>query len=108
MSYIPDFRHEEGKLTKEDRLYYEGYKAGLEDAKQFFYNTDVYDATDEEKKVMEDPNTIECFEDWCEQGKVDFILSLFESGKVYENVELKDANPPMYNLCGKNSLTKGK
>lgn len=95
MSYIPDYRGEENEkhLKKADKMYLLGYRAAIEDAKSFFDNTDVYECTESEDKVLQDARG--CFDDWMEREETEQVLALFESGD-YENLDLKDHNKSPY------------
>ena len=87
MSYIPDYRGEEGKLTEKDRAFWEGYKAASEDACTAIDNA-VADGWLAENAAEELKMFIDCSE-------TEMILAIFE-GPDYENIELKDGNPPLY------------
>lgn len=106
MSYIPDYRgaDNEKHLTEKDRAFLLGYRAAKENAKNFFDNLDVYEVTEEEEKVLNEAS--ECFSDWMDGEERMQVLSIFE-GDEYENIELTDKNPKLYNIergeCDENS-----
>lgn len=93
MTYIPDFRKETNKLNEKDKEFIAGYRCAIEDAKTFFDNTDVYEASEAEEKVLQEAKG--CFEDWMEMEETEVVLSLFESGD-YEDLDLVDGNEPLY------------
>ena len=72
-----------------------GYRAAIEDAKAFFYNTDIYEATPEEAAVLESEDARECFADWMRMQETETVCSIFEQDE-YIDVELTDGNPPLY------------
>ena len=95
MSYIPDYRKETDRLSDEDKAFIAGYRAAMQDAASFFDNTEVYEATKEEAKVLCEAK--ECFEDWTDMQEIQTVCSLFDNADYLpEDLELTDANEPLY------------
>lgn len=97
MSYIPDFRGEENEklLNETDKAFLTGYRAAIEDAKGVFANLEVYEVTEDEKKVLDEFSG--CFNDWCEMEEIETVCGIFDGADYLgEDYVLKDANNNPY------------
>ena len=106
MSYIPDYRSEDNEkhLTESDRVFLQGYRAGLEDAQECVKNlvSESGDEDDASGKFLEELKTqLDC-ED------VGMTCAIFDNaGYIPEEVDIKDVREPLYkNTKGARALAE--
>jgi hypothetical protein len=96
MSYFPDYRHETDKLNDVDKAFINGYRKAMEDAMCFFDNENYNDALSIEKEISAKIQAR--LEGWMEGEETVTVMALFnEADYLPDDIELKDANKPMFN-----------
>lgn len=90
MSYIPDYRHEVEKLSKEDRLYVCGYRNAIGDMRSALDNIEFDAELGIEREIIAKARVE--LERLMECGERELVCGLFENAAYLpDDIELTDA-----------------
>ena len=92
MSYIPDFRHETGKLNEKDQAYVQGYRNAVEDVLRFLEDAEELSLGEGEREEVKEQIAAQM-----ELEEIEMVCSLFDHADYLpDDTELTDGREPIY------------